>query len=104
MTKYLTTTSINLISGGDAITFEDTEAYTGGSAAASMLKQGQDIRVKAADGKDTIIPWHAVALAEITHSTSTVEDPVDDFCTEPDAVSDGGNDGNGDGGNDGNGG
>ena len=80
MTKYLTTTAIT-IDGADAQTFTDTATYTGGSTAASQIKQRHDVNVKSADGTTEIyIPFHAIVKANFTRTTTTADDPVDAFC------------------------
>ena len=92
MTKYLTTTTVTVHGVDTPVEFADTATYNGGSAVAAMVKQGKDIYVKDSEGVETIIPWHAVMMATIEHSTSTAEDPVDAFCTPEDAgETDGGN-------------
>lgn len=81
MTKYLTTTTDITIDGAAAQTFRDTPIYTGGSTAASQIKQRHDVNVKSADGKAEIyIPFHAIAMATFTHGTITADDPEDTFC------------------------
>lgn len=92
MTKYLTTTTITIHGLDSALTLTDTATYAGGSAAKSQILSRHDVHVKDANGNDLYIPFHAIVKAQFTPSTTTVEDPEDAFCTEPE---DGGNDGNG---------
>lgn len=82
MTKYLTATTVTVHGIDDPQVFTDTAEYTGGSAVASMAKAGKDIKVKDTEGKEIIIPWHAVMMVTIEHSTADGADPEDTFCAE----------------------
>ena len=84
MTKYLTTASVTIHGVQDPLVFEDTITYHGGSTVASLARAGKDIKVKTSTGAEVIIPWHAVILVEISHTTGTAEDPEDAFCAEED--------------------
>ena len=81
MTKYLTTTTVYVHGQDTPVEFADTATYNGGSAVAAMVKGGHTIKVKDSNDVETIIPWHAVMMATIEHSTDTAEDPDDAFCT-----------------------
>lgn len=83
MTKYLATVTITPFVG-DAVTLTDTTSNAAASAAWAALTQRMDALVKDANGKKTLIPYHAVVKAEMTMATSTVEDPEDEFCTPVD--------------------
>lgn len=82
MTKYLTASAIYVHGIDSPVEFEDTASYSGGSAAKSQILQRHDVHVKDANGVDTYIPFHAIIMATFTPSTTTVDDPVDDFCGE----------------------
>ena len=78
MKKYIVAVSINLLSGGDAITVSDANAPGVGGAVAAALIAGQDLHFN--NGTEYIIPFHAVAIATVTRTTETVEKPADDLC------------------------
>lgn len=82
MTKYLTATEITVYGSDTTVEFEDTATYAGGSAAKSQILQRHDVHVRDANGVEVYIPFHAIVMATFTPSTTTVSDPVDDFCGE----------------------
>lgn len=82
MTKYLTATQIYVTGNDTPVEIEDTTTYSGGSAAKSQILMRKDVHVKASDGTEMYIPFHAIVMAVFTPSTETVEDPIDAFCSE----------------------
>ena len=96
MTKYLITAQITVNGVDQAVALEDSATYTGGSAAKSQILMRKDVHVKAPDGAELYIPFHAIMMAAFLTSTDTVEDPEDTFCVEPDTAADGGDDEGGD--------
>lgn len=79
MKKYIVAVSINLLSGGNAITVSDANAPGVGGAVAAALIAGQDLHFNNGT-TEYIIPFHAVAYATVTRTTQSAEAPADALC------------------------
>lgn len=79
MTKPLITVQITLMNGGEPITAADTATNAVGSAVYAALLAGNDLHFNNGTN-EYIIPFHAVAVAMVTRTTTTVDAPADSLC------------------------
>lgn len=80
MTKPIIAVTIYVHGVDSAITVSDANAAGVGGAVAAALEAGQDLHFNNGTA-EYIIPFHQVAYATISRTTTTVTDPEDDLCT-----------------------
>lgn len=84
--KPLKTIKVYVHGQNSAITVADTATSSAGSAALGEFEAGRKMHLEA-DGKTTVVPYHAVEMVEVSVQASDEITKADPYCKEDEAES-----------------